>query len=63
MYCDARRCAPTEKSILTSNSLARWLTFSYINGPEEAYGKFGADSVKAEPCMLIADEVGPRGIF
>jgi hypothetical protein len=35
----------------------------FINGPKEAYGKFGAESVKAEPCMLIADEVGPRGIF
>jgi hypothetical protein len=29
----------------------------------EAYGTFGEESAKVEPCMLIADEVGPRGIF
>ena len=35
----------------------------FMNKPKGAYGKFGAESVKVEPCMLIADEVGPRGIF
>jgi hypothetical protein len=54
-------CAYRKKTI--DVELVSQLVDLFTNRSKEAYGTFGAESVKVEPCMLIADEVGPRGIF